>query len=80
MNLLRLLRYRRNRHQIVTFVTNFSYLHMKSGCYLIIKFDYMVILAVHTIFFKNTTPNDGGYFGIQTHNLEPSREQHYPLH
>ena len=67
-------------HQIVTFVTNFSYLHMKSGCYFIIKFDYMVILAVHTKFYKNTTQNDGGNFGIQTRNLPPCEEHRYVLH
>ncbi len=53
---------------------------MQSGCYFIIKFDYMVILAVHSKFYKNTTQNDGGDFRNQTRNLPPCGEQRYALH
>ena len=55
MNSLWFRRYRRNRHQIVTFVTIFSYLLMISGYYFIIRFDYMVILTIYSKFYKNTT-------------------------
>ena len=80
MNSLWFRRYRRNRHQIVTFVTIFSYLLMISGYYFIIRFDYMVILTVYSKFYKNTTQKIEAVLPwnrTATYNFVESGASHY---